>query len=277
VDPTTSPNFFASEREDFHCGTDELILITTQIIPISNHFLVATSLQPPLIKMTRFLSVLAALSVIVTPASAQPGAQPDIPDFSSLLALLPQECLMLVQTTVIPCFTSNPDCLQSLPTADDIGSLPAASDISSCEDVSEPVCPILAKCEPCLEELGDLLACVLAGAEDTPPETADLINGCAFDCEDVMGDMDMDMDMDPGMDMDMNVTEAPVTAPVAAPSAPVSAPTPTTDTAPTSTETTDAPTVSGLDLGTPAPSTAATTMALGVVSVIAAMSSLLLA
>jgi hypothetical protein len=208
--------------------------------------------------MTRLLSILTGLIVLATSANAQI-------DIEGLLDLLPEPCLLLVQSAIIPCFTSNPECLTSLPTAEEIEMLPAAEEIMSCDDISEPVCPVLAKCEPCIEEMGDLLSCVLTNAEDIPQETVDLINGCAFDCE--------------GIGNDMNMT-ANTTSPVATtetviptPGAPISAP---PQAAPTSEDTPSPSSV--IATGTPPPSTAATTtVSLGIVGVIAALSSFMMA
>ncbi|KAG7362806.1 hypothetical protein IV203_026166 [Nitzschia inconspicua] len=212
----------------------------------------------------RFFFVLSTLAVLAQPAVAQPGAggtdQPGFPGVAELLALLPGDCLREVQSDVIPCFTANPECLQSLPTAEDIGSLPNGADITACEDVSEPVCPILTRCEPCLEELGDLLACILINTEGVSKEVEDLIESCAFDCEDV------------DIEIDTNTT-APVASPVAPSDAPVESPTSVAETA--------SPVAGGVDVdvppvATPVPSTAATTMALGIVSVVAVLSTFLL-
>lgn len=206
--------------------------------------------------MTRFLSVLAILGSLAAPANAQ------LPDITALLALLPQECLLTVQTTVIPCFIANPECLEDLPTADEIGSLPSSTEIDSCDDVSGPVCPILERCELCLDELGELLTCILVNSENISQEITDLINGCVFDCEGGM------IDIGGGMNMtDDNVTDAPVASPVDAP----------TGAAPTGAADVPTGTPSDMGMGTPAPSTAAKTVTLGVVGAVAVLSSFLLA
>jgi hypothetical protein len=153
-----------------------------------------------------------------------------------------------------------------LPTVEDIESLPAAEDIMICEDISEPVCPILTKCEPCLTEMGDLLSCVLTNNEDISEDTVDLINGCAFDCEEGGGGMNVTESVSP------NVTEVPTTIPPM--SSPISAP---PVASPTSEEETDAPSVATTS-DTPALSTAATTpMSMGIFGLVATLSSFFMA
>jgi hypothetical protein len=209
--------------------------------------------------MTRFLSILVGLTSLATPTVAQ------LPDVSGLLALLPPQCLLLVQSAIIPCFTANTECLTMLPTVEDIESLPAAEDIMICEDISEPVCPILTKCEPCLMEMGDLLSCVLTNNEDISQDTVDLINGCAFDCEEGGGGMNVTESMSPNV-TEVPTTTPPISAPISAP--PVASPTSEDTEAPSAATTSD----------TPALSTAATTsMSMGIVGLVVTLSSFLVA
>jgi hypothetical protein len=227
--------------------------------------------------MKRFLSILAGLTVLATPTNAQ------IPDVDELLELLPEQCLLLVQSAIIPCFATNPECLTTLPTAEDFESLPAPEEILVCEDIAEPVCPILTKCEPCLMEMGDLLSCILTNAEDIPQETVELINSCVFDCDDLDGDADVEVgmnstDVEVGMNStDVNVTEsmdpvAEVPTGVPAMTPPISPPPAGAPVSGTSGETPAPSTMNVAAPGTPALSTAATkTMTLGTVAVATAL------
>ncbi|KAL3905600.1 MAG: hypothetical protein SGILL_009612 [Bacillariaceae sp.] len=128
--------------------------------------------------MSRIASFVAAFSIVATTVNGQ------IPDgVADLVNLIPPECLLATQTTVIPCFLANPACLTELPTAEDIGTLPTADAISTCDDIIVPACPLLLRCEACIDGLGELLKCIVANVDaEVPQETVDLITSCEVDC-----------------------------------------------------------------------------------------------
>jgi hypothetical protein len=120
--------------------------------------------------MSRIFSLVATFAIFASPANGQGN-------LTDLLELIPEAC-QSAAGAAIPCYTANPICLTTIQLDEILDVLANIPEITACSEAENIACPTLTSCEPCFEQVRDLVNCVIVESD----QIFDAVNGCTFYC-----------------------------------------------------------------------------------------------
>jgi hypothetical protein len=127
--------------------------------------------------------VLAVFLATLTPTISQ-GLLDIIP--KPQLELIPEACRQGaddVFPVAIACAVDNLiSCFGLLGVLDDFEEFPPVENITSCDDIEMPFCGIASTCDPCFEEFGAVVDCMITNDPGADANVTELVDTCVLEC-----------------------------------------------------------------------------------------------